>query len=403
MPNAARVAAAAFDLQPQVCFVAGTHFLCRPEVLILMPMVISMMSSRLLALASVLAMVLLSARTTMGDSDPRRNLKAGLDLPKDSLLVGEPLFFRVSLTNGGAMPIHTAYARGEALRTCTEISIRIARDGKEVLLRRCNGGHLGDGGLVMPWGGLETLDPGRCMYAQFTLCLVQGDDTVGTQWLTPGAYTVKAKVDLQGLPWTLETQELPLRILPIADGAKEFLALWTPDMAEILRYSHQPKPEDYRKAATLKAKFPQSPHIMHLEFFLVHEEAMRNSPACRTRLSEYLRDYPASPYVPDVLFYLGDWERTTAGRGGEAKACFRRILKEFPDHWRAGMAADSLAQIEAGESMLPYIKWAAPKPVPTAAPVVSPPAQRAPAPDKEKTSPPAAAPSTPSAAPPSGG
>jgi hypothetical protein len=309
-------------------------------------------------------MVLVSAGATVGDSDPRQNLKAGLDLTKNSLLVGEPLFFRLSLMNAGAMPVHTAYARGDALRGCAEISIHIACEGKEILVRRCNGGVLGDGGLVMPWGGLETLDPGRCVYAQFTVCLVQGDDTAGTRWLPPGAYTVKAKVGLQGLAGTLETQELPLRILPMVDRAKEFLALWTPDVAEILKYGSEPKPEDRRKAATLKAKFQQLPHIMHMEYFLVHAEAMRNDPACRTRLSEYLRDYPASPYVPDVLFYLGYWERRSGGRWPEAKACFQRILTDFPDHWRTVWAKKNLEEMRIGESMKAQVEAAIRKSAP---------------------------------------
>jgi hypothetical protein len=309
----------------------------------------------------LIGLVALGAARGFAAEDLRQKISVRTALAKKAVLVGEPILITTSLVNESKEVIKTPYSDPETFASAAQMTVTVAKDGKVLSTARVPPfvGSL----VISDWksGGDEwALKPGQSVKRMDVVCPVT-EGGGQRQWLVPGAYKVRVDILFQGLPGAaVQSQEEDLTINPITENASGFLSLWKPGLAELLELRRSPAQEDQAVALTLKDKFPKSPQRVYLEYALLASEACNGDASCRPRLERYLSEYPESPFVPDVLFYLGYWEKRSEGRAAQAKTYFQRILKDFPESKRAKKAAEYLAQIEAYEKLSPNIQRVAP-------------------------------------------
>jgi len=257
-------------------------------------------------------------------------LEAGLVLHKSSVLVAEPLVVRVVLRNAGSEGVATPYSNARALRNTAALRVEI-RKGTETLMTTW--AKSTGAGLIAPRGG-NILPPGGSVSEEKTFCLRTTAADGSSKWLEPGTYQVRATLQLQGRDKSLETAEQTLRVMPLPPSAAGLLRVISPDDAWFLEGRHmKPTTKQAETAKDMKERFPGMPHRQYYEYQVLRGLRglnLNDLATYRPAALAYLKDFPESPYLDDVLWDLARMERE-ADEYDKAAAHIETLLRDYPD------------------------------------------------------------------------
>lgn len=89
--------------------------------------------------------------------------------------------------------------------------------------------------------------------------------------------------------------------------------------------------------------FPASAEASNCHWKVAWAEWMRRTPAAPVLMAEHLSRYPESPKASAALYFLGR-SAEEAGRSGEARALYRKVVEHFPNRYYAFLCEDRLTQ-----------------------------------------------------------
>ena len=89
--------------------------------------------------------------------------------------------------------------------------------------------------------------------------------------------------------------------------------------------------------------FPASAEASNCHWKVAWAEWMRRTQAAPALMAEHLSRYPESPKASAALYFLGRVAEE-AGRSGEARALYRKVVEHFPNRYYAFLCEDRLTQ-----------------------------------------------------------
>lgn len=266
--------------------------------------------------------------TMEGDS-----LSGILELHAPEVVVGEPLVVSVGLKNMGPRAVITPFGRAGVFRHFANIHFTITKG--DSIMRSVD--EIRPSAVVYgihpQWiASLGTkagvIEPGLAVYAKRTLALL-AQETGQRTWLKPGTYEVQAEIRLQGHAAPFRTSPERFTVKPLVPEQQGALSVFTADLAPLLEAGPDFSPQKVKeKVAELKKRFPQSPHRQYLDFHLLWAVPTREEKVAKA--NAYLKEFPKSPYVDDVLWTVARMERE-ADEYDKAAAHLETLLRDYPD------------------------------------------------------------------------
>src|SRR5487761_842824 len=93
--------------------------------------------------------------------------------------------------------------------------------------------------------------------------------------------------------------------------------------------------------------FPQSADAMDAQWRVLWASYMGHRDDAASLLTNFLTDYPNSPYTPDALYWLGRLAQE-AGQAAEARAYYQKLQQRYPNNYFTVHAAGHLRALTRG-------------------------------------------------------
>ena len=97
----------------------------------------------------------------------------------------------------------------------------------------------------------------------------------------------------------------------------------------------------------LEENFPDRADAVPAQWRVAWTAVLKRDPSASQLLTEHIRRYPTSPYIPDALYWLGRLAEE-AGNTGVARSYYDKLVQRFPENYFETAAEKRLEKIGAG-------------------------------------------------------
>ena len=285
-------------------------------------------------------------------SDAPKGLVATLTIPKDRIVVGEPLVVRITLSNEGEQSVSTVYASRASEPSAYgyefvngdffTVEYSVFESSKQV----ATGKVWHYRGNLFVLGG-EVLPPGERVMTERVFCPLRNKG-----WLGPGAYQLRAR--LSGRSDEVHvTDKRSFEVLRPSAEEQRALGIVSPDFVSLLQGQREASSDfvDQNLAHTiakLRHDFPAVVYRQHFEYRLFEKSGIE---AYRVAGLPYVAEFPDSPYADDILLRLAEFQMYdkmrfhTPAIYDRAAAYVEQLLERYPDSPRRQEAQAWLKKI----------------------------------------------------------
>lgn len=247
-------------------------------------------------------------------ADATKGLKATLAIPKDKIVVGEPLVVYITLVNEGDQPAETAYTTAVAMPDRyryglmfleSVVDYSVFESGKEIARGQATP-YMGNIMVI----GSEVLPPGESVTTEKVICPVRDKD-----WLSPGSYQLGVNLWGSG-DESYITEKRGFEILRPSPEEQEALRVVDPGYASFLETGAESggglvSQSLANTMAKLRHDFPRVVYRQHLEYRMFDRRGIE---AYRVGAVPYLAEFPDSPYADDILLRLTKFQMYDSSR-----------------------------------------------------------------------------------------